>query len=250
MLEDATSLAAEDRLAFGEGAVTGWTEALEVGHCGTRGYPQYQPNPGCGSTLGVAGWPQAGAGRRLKDVAVRILGVNGSVQRGSGADRALRFALALLERHAAHCESFEIGALPIRNGSPGDEYPATVAAWRAAVEAADALVLAVPTLHGGIPGGLKNALDFLDGALVEGKPFALIGISRGDAEPGVSDTARVLRHMGAVAAVPDVVISRAHDHWGDGDEPTNRQVAVAIERVAEGLVRLCALRAEGKLPIP
>ncbi|GAB4335814.1 MAG: hypothetical protein Kow0010_23410 [Dehalococcoidia bacterium] len=183
-------------------------------------------------------------------MAVRILGINGAVERESRAGRALRFTLGLLARHSAHCETFEIGALPIRNGNSGDDYPATVAAWRAAVEAADALVLAVPTLHGAIPGALKNALDFLDGTMVEGKPFALIGISRGDAEPAVSDTARVLRHLGAVAAVPDVVISRANDHWGDGDEPANRQVAIAIERVAEGLVRLCALRAEGRLPIP
>lgn len=183
-------------------------------------------------------------------MAIRILGVNGGAERGSRADRALQFALGRISRHAAHCETFEIGALPVRNGRNGDEFPATVAAWRAAVQAADALVLTVPTVHGGIPGGLKNALDHLDATLVEGKPFAVIGISRGDAEPGVSDTTRVLRHLGAVAAVPDVVISRANDHWGDGDEPANHQVALAIERVAEGLVRLCALRAEGRLPIP
>lgn len=249
MLKDAAPLAAQDSLALGKGAMAGGTRALEFSHGGTGvlrsiGWKRWrnQRRPGR--------WLLASAGRRLKDVPVRILGVNGSVQRGSGADRALHFTLGVLEHQGAHCETFEIGSLPIRNGKAADDNPATVVAWRAAVEAADGLVLAVSTMHGALTGGLKNALDFLDGAQVEGKPFALVGISRGDAEPGVSDAARVLRHMGAVAAVPDVVISRAGEHWGDGDEPANRQVAIAIERVAEGLVRLCGLRAEGKLPTP
>jgi NAD(P)H-dependent FMN reductase len=109
-------------------------------------------------------------------------------------------------------------------------------------------VLAVPVYHGAMPGGLKNALDFIDAPHVGGKPIALIGIAGGDAEPGVTDTARVLRHIGAVGAVPDVVISRASEHWGPGETPANGEVAAAIERVATDLMALCALRADGKLP--
>ena len=83
-----------------------------------------------------------------------------------------------------------------------------------------------------------------------GKPFALVGIAGGDAEPGVTDVARVMRHIGAIAGVPDVVISRAAEHWGRGDDPANKSVAFAIAKVADDLVALCTLRAEGKLPQP
>src|SRR5688572_14668713 len=181
-------------------------------------------------------------------MATRILGINGSIRPRSSADRALRFALNSLEAAGAHCETFEIGSLPVLDGRPDSDYPASVGAFRAACEAADALVLAVPVYHGAMPGGLKNALDFIDAPHVGGKPIALIGIAGGDAEPGVTDTARVLRHIGAVAAVPDVVISRASEHWGPGDAPANADVATAIERIATDLLALCELRAAGKLP--
>jgi NAD(P)H-dependent FMN reductase len=180
----------------------------------------------------------------------RILGLNGSVRAHSSADRALRYILRALEAGGAQCEPFEIGSLPVLDGRPDDQYPATVAAFRAACEAADAFVIAVPSYHGAIPGGLKNALDFIDVPHAGGKPFALIGIAGGDAEPGVTDAARVMRHIGAIAAVPDVVISRAADHWGAGEEPANASVKIAIAKVAEDLLTICALAAAGKLPKP
>ena len=183
-------------------------------------------------------------------MAIRILGINGSIRPRSSADRALQFALRLCERAGAQCESFEIGALPVLDGRPDDQYPAAVAAWRAACEAADAIIIATPAYHGSIPGGLKNALDFIDEPQAAGKPFAVIGIAGGDAEPGVTDVTRVMRHIGALAAVPDVVISRGGEHWGPGDEPANKGVAIAIAKVAEDLVTLCALRAAGQLPQP
>jgi FMN reductase len=183
-------------------------------------------------------------------VSPRILGINGSLRSGSSADRALRAALKACEAAGGQCETFEIGSLPLLDGRADSAYPAAVAAWRAACEAADALLLAVPSFHGAMPGGLKNALDFIDAPQVGGKPFAVIGIAGGDAEPGVTDTARVLRHIGCIAAVPDVVISRSGQHWGQGDEPVNKGVLVALEKVAQDLVAVSRLRAAGSLPQP
>jgi FMN reductase len=183
-------------------------------------------------------------------MAINVLGINGSIRPGSSADRALKFALRALEAKGARCETFEIGSLPVLDGRPDDQYPAAVGAWRAACEAADGLIITIPSYHGAIPGGLKNALDFVDSPQVGGKPFALIGIAAGDAEPGVIDAARALRHIGGLAIVPDVVISRAADHWGRGEEPANEEVAVTIQKVAGDLVQVCELRAAGKLPAP
>ncbi len=181
---------------------------------------------------------------------IRILGINGSIRARSTADRALRFTLKAVEAAGAQTDAFEIGSLPVLDGRPDDQYPAAVAAWRAACEAADAFVITVPSYHGAAPGGLKNALDFIDMPQAGGKPFAVIGIAGGDAEPGVTDVTRVMRHIGAIAAVPDVVISRAGEHWGPGDEPANASVKIAVAKVAEDLLALCALRAAGQLPQP
>jgi FMN reductase len=181
---------------------------------------------------------------------IRILGINGGLRAGNSSDRALRFAITALEGAGAHCQTFEIASLPLLDGRPDDQYPATVSAWRAACEAADAFLISIPSYHGAMPGGLKNALDFLDEPQVAGKPFALIGIAAGDAEPGVTDVTRVLRHIGAIAAVPDVVISRSREHWGAGDQPTNASVKIAIAKVAEDLLAVSALAAAGQLPRP
>jgi NAD(P)H-dependent FMN reductase len=183
-------------------------------------------------------------------VPIHILGVNGSLRQGSTAHRALRLALRVLEANGARCETFEVGSLPLHDGRSDEDYPASVAAWRAACNAADALIVTVPSYHGGMPGGLKNAFDLVDTPHMGGKPFALVGIAGGDAEPGVTDTARVLRHIGGIAAVPDVVISRSREHWGDGEEPRNKAVVIALEKVATDLIAVCALRAAGQLPVP
>jgi len=180
----------------------------------------------------------------------RILGINGSIRPNSTADRALKFTFKALEAAGAQCEAFEIGSLPLLDGRPDDQYPATVSAFRAACTAADAFVITVPSYHGAMPGGLKNALDFIDLPHAGGKPYALIGVAGGDAEPGVTDVARVMRHIGGIAAVPDVVISRSGEHWGPGEQPTNASVKIAIAKVSEDLLMVAELRAAGKLPQP
>ena len=59
-----------------------------------------------------------------------------------------------------------------------------------------------------------------------------------------------MRHIGGIAAVPDVVISRASEHWGPGEQPANASVKIAIAKVADDLMAMVALRAAGKLPQP
>jgi NAD(P)H-dependent FMN reductase len=71
-----------------------------------------------------------------------------------------------------------LAALPAFNPDldvEGAEPPPAVAAWRAAVAAADALVICSPEYAHGVPGALKNALDWLvSGPDVPGKPVAVV----------------------------------------------------------------------------
>lgn len=56
----------------------------------------------------------------------------------------------------------ELGALPhFRPDADGDEH---VASLRHAIRAADAVLIATPEYAGGMPGSLKNALDWLVGS--------------------------------------------------------------------------------------
>jgi len=181
-------------------------------------------------------------------MALHVLGINGSNRAGSHADRALRLALRLVEDEGEVAETFSIGVLPLFDGREQPGYPAAVAAWRAAFAAADAVIVAASNFRGGVPGAMKNALDHLDPDDAAGKPVAIIGAAFGDAEPAITDVTRFVRHLGAVTAVRDIAISRAHEHWGDGDEPANPNVRLAIARVVSDLLAVARLRASEALP--
>lgn len=169
-----------------------------------------------------------------------IVGVDGSLRDGSTCSRVLEFVLAeAAAAGAAVRRRTGIGILPLLDGRDAEEYPFPVKAWRESVRSASALIVVTPSYHGAIPGGLKNALDFIERSDMAGKPFAVIGVASGDAEPAVTDVTRVLRHIGGVAAVADVVISRSRERWGAGAEPADQSLAAEVRSRARDLVALC-----------
>lgn len=108
--------------------------------------------------------------------AVTILAVCGSL-RAASTNAALLQACALLAPADMRIDLFNgTGALPHFNADLDTEQPpAAVAAWRSRVAAANALIVASPEYARGVPGTLKNALDWLAGSsdIVE-KPVALL----------------------------------------------------------------------------
>ena len=112
---------------------------------------------------------------------MRILGIAGSLRRGSHNRRLLRAAGRMLPPGAELVEWEGLGALPIFNEDLEDSPPEAVRELLEAVEAADALLIATPEYNASVPGGLKNALDwasrpFPDNVL-RAKPSAVIGAS-------------------------------------------------------------------------
>jgi chromate reductase len=90
---------------------------------------------------------------------VHLVAVSGSLKESS-ANSALVRAFAEARPDAVEVWD-ELGTLP--HFTPDDDGGDAVASWRAAVTRADALVLATPEYAGGMPGVLKNALDWLVG---------------------------------------------------------------------------------------
>ena len=74
--------------------------------------------------------------------------------------------------------------------------PSPVAALRAQIAAADGLLIASPEYAHGMPGSLKNALDWLVSSLEAlGKPVLLVSASPGGAAHAHAQLAEVLRTM-------------------------------------------------------
>ena len=124
-----------------------------------------------------------------------------------------------------------LGDLPIFNSDLQD--PAPVIELKAAVAGADGVVFAVPEYNYSIPGGLKNALDWVSRPVatspLRSKPIGLVG-----AASGISGTMRAqlhLRHMlvfsdSPCLNQPEVLIPRAQERFdGEGkliDESTRQ----------------------------
>lgn len=124
--------------------------------------------------------------------------------------------------------------LPIFNSDLPE--PAEVTALKQTIANADGVVFAVPEYNYSIPGGLKNALDWISRppaqSPLRGKPVALVG-----AASGMSGTIRAQAHMrnmlvysdSFVLGQPEVLIPRAQERFDqDGrlhDVPTREWLA-------------------------
>ncbi len=113
---------------------------------------------------------------------MHIVTLSGSIRTAS-LNRALlvEFARILPAPHTA--SMLEIADLPHysedHDGSAERPAPASVTAFRTAIQSADAIVIATPEYNHGYPGALKNALDWASRpygrASLNGKHAAVIG---------------------------------------------------------------------------
>lgn len=112
---------------------------------------------------------------------MKILAVSGSL-RDRSSNLILLEAAALLAPDGVEivfCKN--ISELPHFNpdlDTPETGPPFSVVAWREQVKAADGILISSPEYAHGVPGSLKNALDWLvsSGETI-GKPFALLNAS-------------------------------------------------------------------------
>lgn len=110
---------------------------------------------------------------------VRIVAMSGSLRRAS-ANSALVEAVARLAPDTVDVSIYrELAEIPPFNPDVNEsDAPAAVIRFRAALTACDAVLISSPEYAHGVPGFLKNALDWViaSGELID-KPIALINTS-------------------------------------------------------------------------
>ena len=114
---------------------------------------------------------------------MRVLGIAGSLRKAS-FNRALLRAAQELAPKEMEITVFDLAPIPPydedveKEGDPGP-----VAALKDAIRAADALLFVSPEYNYGIPGVLKNAIDWASRppgkSPLNGKPAAIMGASQG-----------------------------------------------------------------------
>jgi chromate reductase len=172
---------------------------------------------------------------------MRVLGISGSLRRGSLNSALLRAAAERLPAGAELVEFERLGEVP-----PYDEdvelegTPAAVEELRQAVREADAVLIATPEYNHSIPGQLKNALDWVSRpagqSALNGTPTAVIGASTGmfGAVWAQAELRKVLGALGGRVVEAELPIGHAKDQLvGDRLELSPQQSEQLEEILAE-----------------
>jgi chromate reductase len=179
---------------------------------------------------------------------IHVLGIAGSLRRGSLNRAALRAAGELLPESMT-LETFDLTPIPMFNGDlEVAGIPESVREFRRRIAAADALLLVSPEYNNSMPAALKNAIDWASRPpenAFEGKPAAIMGAS-----PGASGTMLGQDHLRRVCRVvdmhvmnyPEVYITGAREKFdAEGkltDESVRRRIRTLLIALADWTRRL------------
>ena len=173
---------------------------------------------------------------------IRTVGFAGSL-RAASFNRALLQAAFERAPDSLDLEIFDLSPIPLYNGDVEDRGdPPPVAALKAAIHAADLVVIATPEYNQGLPAVTKNAVDWASRPprpqAWDGTPVAIMGTTPG--RLGTVSAQRVLRaSLGQLNALvmpqPRVLISGASSLLEDGrlvDEATGDRLTKFMEAAA------------------
>jgi len=178
---------------------------------------------------------------------INVVGIPGSLR-----DDSYNRALLEAARHVnedVEVRIVDIDDIPLFDAdleAGGD--PAAVVHFKRAIYEADAVLIATPEYQHGVPGPLKNALDWAsrppgEGPLT-GKPTAIMGATTGNF--GTARAQEQLRQTliyndCPMVKSPEVLVSEAQDKVNDQgefvDEPTLKFVGELVEALRELTLR-------------
>jgi len=175
----------------------------------------------------------------------RVLGVVGSLRRASYNGRLLAHAAAVAPERLHVDVADRIIDLPLFDEDLEiDGFPPAVAAVHQAIAAADGVVIASPEYNFGVPGPVKNFLDWASRpprqSPLIGKPVLLMGASTGRTGGTVQCQGQLrvaLAVLGAhVVPWPPVLVAEAPDKFDDGrltDPLAQSVIAIALAKFVE-----------------
>ena len=173
---------------------------------------------------------------------VRILGFAGSLRRASYNRGLIRAAIELAATGII-VEVFDLNDVPLYNQDVEDAgEPASVVSLKAAMARSDALLVATPEYNHGIPGVLKNAIDWASRpratSPLRDKPVAIMGAS-----PGRGSTARAQAQLreafvftgACVMPLPELMVGAAGEHFDKDGNLIDSAVRESLGDLLEAL---------------
>jgi chromate reductase len=182
---------------------------------------------------------------------MKILGISGSLRRGSYNTSLLGAAAGLLPADV----EFELwGGLkevpPYDEDDDRKEAPAAATALREAIAGADAVLFATPEYNSSVPGQLKNAIDWASRPLatnpLRNMPVAVVGASTGafGAVWSQAELRKVLAATGARVVEGEVAVGHAPTRFDEEGRLVDENLLEQLGEVVAVLVTAAAARCE------
>jgi chromate reductase, NAD(P)H dehydrogenase (quinone) len=177
---------------------------------------------------------------------MNFLAIPGSTSARSSTAAILRAAAALAPAGAAVTLFGGLAELPHFNPDlDAEPLPPTVAAFRRDLGAADAVIICSPEYAHGMPGALKNALDWLVSAVEPiGKPVLLICASPTAAPFAHAQLLEVLRTMMGAHLVDGGAHRFSRAALSTAGELTSSELRAALRDGLARLAQACAAAVE------
>lgn len=179
----------------------------------------------------------------VPDPPLVVCGLAGSLRRGS-LNRALLRAAQELAPDGMEIRIFDRMAEipPFNQDVEAEGDPEPVLALKRAIGEADALLVATPEYNHGVPGVLKNAIDWASrpprDSVLAGKPTAILGAS-----PGITGTARAQSQLRQAFVFtntpalpqPEILVYRAREKFDDEGRLTDGKTREFLGRLLREL---------------
>jgi chromate reductase len=176
---------------------------------------------------------------------INVIGISGSLRQKSFNTALLRAAISLVPPGMT-ITAGSFTQFPLFNADvQATGFPDPVRSMANQIRDADAVLIASPEYNYSIPGGLKNALDWV--SRVDNQPFSGKLIAIMGASPGRLGTVRMQYHLrqcfvflnGVVLNRPEVMVGNANTVFDDQgaltDEPTRKMVGDLLNALARAV---------------
>ena len=175
----------------------------------------------------------------------RVLGISGSLRRGSYNSALLRAAARLMPEDST-LDVASLRGIPLYDGDvEAQGIPAAVSQLKEAIIAADGVLLVTPEYNNSIPGVFKNAIDWLSRPSSDikrvfgGRPFAIMGASPSAFGTTLSQAAwlPVMRTLGTQTWFGGrLLVARAGGVFGEGGALKDAAVEEQLKQFLAGYV--------------
>ena len=176
---------------------------------------------------------------------MRVVLMGGSLRRESLNARLLRHLAGRLEALGHDVATFTGEALRLPLYEEGLAASAEVLALHGALRAAQGLVIVTPEYNAGIPGHLKNAVDWL--STLKPSPWPGLPVLLCAASPGAFGGARglvawraTLANMGALVHPGAITVPHADQQLDGHGAPTDPRTAATVQKTLDGFLALAA----------